>query len=241
MTITHFIMQGKGGVGKSLVSSILMQYLLKQGLEVSGCDTDPVNSSLVRYEKLDVKVIDIMEDADIDPGRFDELIVHIDQGRPEAHVVVDIGASCFVSLGNYLKKYNAFDVLQEQGHSVFIHTIIVGGVNLLDTLGNMQSLATHFNVPIVVWLNPFFGAIKDGNDSFEDFNVYHEVADSLHGIIRMPENKNDLYQRDFEFMQAIHLTFEEAIKHPKVHLMNRQRLIMIWRRYQEAISQVRLY
>jgi cellulose biosynthesis protein BcsQ len=48
MTTAHFIMQGKGGVGKSLTASILMQYLLKQGLEVSGCDTDPVNSSLLR-------------------------------------------------------------------------------------------------------------------------------------------------------------------------------------------------
>jgi cellulose biosynthesis protein BcsQ len=107
MTIAHFIMQGKGGVGKSLVSSILIQYLLKRGLTVSGCDTDPVNSSLARHQSLDVKVIDIMDNDDIDPGRFDELIRHIDGGSDEAHMVIDIGASCFVSLCAYLKKYDA--------------------------------------------------------------------------------------------------------------------------------------
>lgn len=241
MTTAHFIMQGKGGVGKSLVSSILMQYLLKQGLEVSGCDTDPVNSSLARYAGLDVKVIDIMEDADIDPGRFDELIGHIAGGGSEAHMVVDIGASCYVSLGNYLKRYDAFNVLQGQGHSVLIHTIIVGGVNLVDSLGTLQSLAHHFSVPIVVWLNPFFGAVKQGQDNFEDFNVYREVADSLHGVIRMPEPKGELFNRDFADMQTNNRTFEESLKNPRVFLMSRQRLIMIWRQYQEAISQVRLF
>lgn len=241
MTIAHFIMQGKGGVGKSLVSSILMQYLLKQDIEVSGCDTDPVNSSLARYEKLNVKVIDIMDDADIDPGRFDELILHIDEGEPDAHMVVDIGASCFVSLGNYLKKYDAFSVLQGQGHTVLIHTIIVGGVNLVDSLGNLQVLAHHFSVPIVVWLNPFFGPITSGREEFEDFNVYKEVKNSLHGIIRMPKPSGELFARDFADMQAKNITFEESLKHPEIFLMNRQRLLMVWREYQAAISQVRLF
>jgi CO dehydrogenase maturation factor len=241
MTISHFIMQGKGGVGKSLAASILMQYLLKQGLEVTGCDTDPVNSSLVRYEGLNVKVFDIMDDADIDPGRFDQLIGHIAGGGPEVHMVVDIGASCFVSLGNYLKQYDAFGVLQDRGHRVFIHTIIVGGVNLLDTLGNLQSLARHFTAPIVVWLNPFFGPIRQGEDSFEDFRVYQEVAGSLHGLVQMPELKAVLFARDFEEMQADHRTFEESLKTPKVFIMSRQRLVMIWRQYQEALSQAKLF
>lgn len=67
MTISHFIMQGKGGVGKSLVAAILYQYLAKQGCQVFGCDTDPVNSSLARHKSLNVKVIDLMEGDDIDP------------------------------------------------------------------------------------------------------------------------------------------------------------------------------
>ena len=241
MTTAHFIMQGKGGVGKSFVSSILMQYLLKQGLEVSGCDTDPVNSSLVRYESLDVEVIDIMSDADIDPGRFDLLINHIAGSRPDAHVVVDIGASCYVSLGHFLKKYDAFSVLQAQNHTVYIHTIIVGGVNRVDSLGTLQTLAHNFSAPIVIWLNPFFGSITEGDEKFEDFKVYQEVADSLQGIIRMPFLKPALFGRDIANMQTRHLTFEEAVEHPDLGIMPRHRLKNVWGQYQEAISQVSLF
>ncbi len=240
MTIAHFIMQGKGGVGKSLVSSILIQYLLKRGQKVSGCDTDPVNSSLARHESLDVKIIDIMDSDDIDPGRFDELIGHIDSHQPEAHLVVDIGASCFVSLCAYLKKYDAFDVLREQGHTVYIHSVITGGVNLLETLNNYDSLVHHFDVPVVVWLNPFFGDIKIGNEGFENLKIYRETADSMLGIVKMPKLGGVLFERDFAEMQAKHLTFEEAVKSPQFHLMNRQRLVQIWRKYQEAIDQVSL-
>jgi hypothetical protein len=233
-------MQGKGGVGKSLVSSILIQYLLKQGLEVSGCDTDPVNSSLARHKGLDVKVIDIMEGEDIDPGRFDQLVQNIDSSPAEAHMVMDIGASCFVALCAYLKKYSAFEVLQNLGHTIYMHTVITGGVNLLETLNNFHSLANNFTVPIVVWLNHFFGEIKIGNDRFESFKIYREVADSLRGIIEMPKLGSSLYARDFADMQTRYETFEESLKNPKVFIMNRSRLFQIWKQYQEAIGQIGL-
>ena len=45
MATAHFLMQGKGGVGKSLVASLLFQYLQRKNLIVHGCDTDPINST----------------------------------------------------------------------------------------------------------------------------------------------------------------------------------------------------
>lgn len=235
----HFIMQGKGGVGKSLVASVLIQYFLQQGLEASGCDTDPVNSSLARHKGLNVKVIDIMDNDEIDPGRFDQLIHHIIDSPSESHMVVDIGASCFVSLCAYLKKYSAFEVLQSMGRSIYIHTVITGGVNLVETLNNFDSLIRHFDVPTIVWLNPFFGDIKIGNDSFENSKICHEAADSLHGIIEMPK-LDPLFARDFADMQARHQTFEESLQNPRVFIMNLSRLMAIRRKYHQAISGVHL-
>ena len=239
MTV-HFIMQGKGGVGKSLVASILIQYLRKQGHAVSGCDTDPVNSSLAQYKNLEVQVIDIMDGDDIDPGRFDQLISHIDDGPADEHLVVDIGASCFVALCAYLKKYEAFEVLKSLGHEIYIHTVITGGVNLLETVNNLQALACNFEIPIIVWLNPFFGDIEKDR-GFEDFKIYQEIEKSLAGIIRMPKLGNSLFERDFEALQARHETFEEAHKNSNVHLMSRSRLFRIWNNYQQAIGQVGLF
>jgi len=240
MTTAHFIMQGKGGVGKSLVASILIQYLLKQGLEVSGCDTDPVNSSLARYRSLNVTVIDIMEGEDIDPGRFDQLVQHIDNNPAEAHMVIDVGASCFVSLCAYLKKYGAFELLQDRGHTTYIHTVITGGVNLLETMNNFRSLANNFNLPIIVWLNHFFGEIKIGNERFQDFKIYREAADAIRGIIEMPNLGTSLFARDFADMQARYDTFDDSLKNPKVFLMNRSRLFNIWKEYRQAIGEIGL-
>ncbi len=39
----HLTLQGKGGVGKRLVASVLAQYLREKGKEVRCIDTDPVN------------------------------------------------------------------------------------------------------------------------------------------------------------------------------------------------------
>lgn len=41
----HFIMQSKGGAGKSVVSSLLAQYLLEKNPNLMLIDTDPSNKN----------------------------------------------------------------------------------------------------------------------------------------------------------------------------------------------------
>src|ERR1700730_19270604 len=48
----HLTLQGKGGVGKSLVASVLAQYLRDKGREVRCIDTDPVNRTFAQYGAL---------------------------------------------------------------------------------------------------------------------------------------------------------------------------------------------
>ena len=45
----HLTLQGKGGVGKSLVASILAQYFRHRGAEIHCLDTDPVNQTFSQY------------------------------------------------------------------------------------------------------------------------------------------------------------------------------------------------
>ena len=45
----HLSLQGKGGVGKSLIASILAQYFRDRGRDIHCIDTDPVNSTLFQY------------------------------------------------------------------------------------------------------------------------------------------------------------------------------------------------
>jgi adenylylsulfate kinase-like enzyme len=48
----HLTLQGKGGVGKSLVSSILAQYFRHRGADIYCLDTDPVNQTFSQYRLL---------------------------------------------------------------------------------------------------------------------------------------------------------------------------------------------
>ncbi|MGX9935346.1 nucleotide-binding protein [Advenella kashmirensis] len=46
MKTVHFVMQGKGGAGKTFTASILAQYLAqKTGKPIHCFDTDPINKS----------------------------------------------------------------------------------------------------------------------------------------------------------------------------------------------------
>jgi hypothetical protein len=240
MAFCHFVMQGKGGVGKSLVASLLFQFFQKRGFDVFGCDTDPVNASFAAYKNFEVKILDIMEGDDIAPGRFDELIGYIFSVPENAQIVVDIGASCFVALCSYLKKNAALDYLARNGHEATIHTVITGGQSLVETLNNLRSLARHFyDVPLVVWLNPYFGDITLDGEKFENFKIYREVAASVKAVIEMPK-KSSLFQLTFAEMLARHGTFEESLKNPEVSFMGRHRLTMLWHDYQNLLEQAQV-
>ena len=50
MATIHFILQGKGGVGKSMIAVMLCQALRHFGKEVIAFDTDPVNATLAGFK-----------------------------------------------------------------------------------------------------------------------------------------------------------------------------------------------
>src|SRR5882762_9383079 len=60
-TAVHIALQGKGGVGKSLVSAILSQYLSSKGQDVLAIDADPVNQTLSEYQGLAVSCLNLFK------------------------------------------------------------------------------------------------------------------------------------------------------------------------------------
>ena len=75
MAVIHFIQQGKGGVGKSMIASFLYQALLHFGKEVAAFDTDPVNATLAGFKEFSVRRKVIIKDGNIDPRAFDSLMM----------------------------------------------------------------------------------------------------------------------------------------------------------------------
>lgn len=81
MKTVHFILQGKGGVGKSLAAVILAQYLhdrMGTAMPVHCYDADPVNQTFTRHKALNAKMVPIINQDDVIDSRcFDNLIEDI--------------------------------------------------------------------------------------------------------------------------------------------------------------------
>lgn len=213
MATVHFIQQGKGGVGKSMIASILYQTLGLLGKQVAAFDTDPVNATLAGFQEFEVTCLDILKQGDIDPRQFDTLIDKIMEQGPDTHVIVDNGASSFLALNSYIKENGIIGILGESGHSVFFHSVITGGQAIADTVLGLRSLALGFpETPIVVWLNPYFGEIVMDGMSFEEFKVYQEFSDQFHAVITIPQGNKATIGKDLETMFAKRLSFKNAIE-----------------------------
>jgi hypothetical protein len=238
-----FTLQGKGGVGKSLIASLQAQYYIIRGLGPVCVDTDPVNATFAGYNAFDVQALDIMEGDDINPRAFDRLVeLLMEQGESGRQVaVVDNGASTFVPLCSYMLQSGVVPLLTEAGHSVRFHTVITGGQAFLDTLQGFVSLAKCFpDVPLVVWINEYFGKAESQGKAFEETKAFQDHRNRVHSLVTIPSVKPETFGHDMNKMITRHLTFAEADASPDFGLMERQRLRMMWRNLQSQMARAQL-
>lgn len=232
MSTIHIFLQGKGGVGKSFCASMLGQYKIHLGQMPLCIDTDPVNATLSSYGALGAKRIDIMQGTKIDSQKFDQIFEMIEEAPRNSSVIIDNGASSFVSFSDYILTQNIPEFLHEMGHTVFVNTIITGGDALTDTVNGFNSLVNQLNtdVSLIVWLNPFFGPIVWEGKGFEDFKVYQEHKDKVYGLLSLPEFSPDTFGKDLLTVLKARQTFTEAlVADPPYNLMARQRITMMQR------------
>lgn len=229
MANIHMMLQGKGGVGKSLSAAMLAQYMHSQAAVPLCIDTDPVNATFHGYQALHVHRIELMEDDEINPRGFDALIDLLAQSSSDA--IIDNGASSFVPLSHYLISNQVPALLEELGHQLVVHTVITGGQALLDTVNGFAHLASQFpaQTRFVAWLNPYWGPVEHEGKSFEQMKAYLANKDRLLAIVRLPELKKETFGRDLAGMLQERLTFDEALATPALTLMTRQRLKIIKR------------
>jgi len=227
MAKIHMVLQGKGGVGKSLIAAILAQYKTGQGKPPLCIDTDPVNATFHGFKALKVKRLQIMDGDEINPRHFDALVELLAPTLVDA--IIDNGASSFVPLAHYLISNQVPALLQDMGHELVVHTVITGSQALTDTVNGFAQLAAQFPVEssFIVWLNPYWGAIEHEGKSFEHMKAYLNNKDRVTAIVNMPTLKEETYGRDLADMLQAHLTFDEALANPALTIMTRQRLKIV--------------
>jgi len=223
--IAHFILQGKGGAGKSFIAMLLAQYLKTSGVSVNCVDTDPVNQTFSGYKALDVQFLKLLGESDttINSRVFDDLMERLIQG--EGSYVIDNGATSFLPLASYIVENDAITLLEESGCDVYIHTVINGAQSLTDTVSGFVALAKQPTFKkIVVWLNEFLGDIEYQGKVFNEMKAYQDYGNKIHGMVRIPRRNQDTFARDIEQMTKAKLTFAEVANDPAFTLMARSRL-----------------
>ena len=127
MKKAHFILQKKGGVGKSVAALMLAQYLRSVGEPVEVIDTDPSNATLFSYKALNGQRIQLMEGNQLNEAKFDLLMNRVLE--EDSSFVIDCGASSFIPLNNYMIENHVIDMITDSGKEVIAHTVIVGKSN----------------------------------------------------------------------------------------------------------------
>lgn len=231
----HLIMQGKGGVGKTLISALISQYFLSQNKKILCIDTDPVNTTFAGYKTLDVKVIGLMEDNTIKPRNFDNLIEAIAHSEAD-DIVVDNGASSFVPLAHYLLNNNIPELFRDMNIELCIHTVIVGSQGLLDCINGFDALVRNFirnndtenqessKPKLYVWLNHYFGPIEAEGKQFFDMKCFQNNSEYITQVLQIPTMEAETYGLDFTEILQNKVTFKEAYQNENLTIMNRQRL-----------------
>jgi hypothetical protein len=235
----HLTLQGKGGVGKSLVAAILAQFFKNSGRDVSCIDTDPVNRTFAQYAALGADRLQLRDEHNrIDQRSFDVLMERF-LTQDGATFVVDNGASTFLPLWHYLLENNALDYLRGNGRNVFVHTVITGGQALVDTLNGFHELAqTTQERNIVVWVNEYFGRVEADGKKLSDMAAFRDNADKVCGAVVLAKRNQDTFGRDLEEMIAAKLTFQEAINDGKLTIMAKQRLKLVQRDIFEQLEKM---
>jgi len=236
-TSIHILLQGKGGVGKSLISAILSQYLLSKGQDVRCVDADPVNQTLSEYQGLAVSRLSLLKAGSVDQREFDLLIEKL--LTENGTFVVDTGASTFIPLWHYILENDALDYLRERGKRVFVHSVITGGQSLNDTLDGFEQLAeTTREKNIVVWLNEYFGSVLQNGQPFRETAVCKKHANKVQGSVAIVRRTADTFGRDVEDMIRQKMTFEEALNGSGFTIMAKQRLRVVQRELFEQLDAI---
>ena len=239
-TVVHLVLQGKGGIGKSVVASWLAEYLQKRGKNVHCIDGDPVNRSLAQYKSLKVEKLDLInEEGVIVRARYDSLLQRF--ATEKGVFVLDSGATAFLPLWSYLVESEVIRVLNEMGRDVYVHCVVSGGEMLSDSLLGFDTLASSTpDRNVVVWINEYFGPVMRDGKSFDQMNVFQKHANKVLGSIGIPQRSPDTFGASVLMMRENKLTFDEAIQSDHFMFAQKSRLQIVQRDLYQQLDKLPL-
>ena len=216
----HFILQGKGGVGKSVIATLFAQYMRNFG-PLSCIDTDPINPTFSMFKSLNVEHLNLLSSPNkINERIFDDLIEKI--LTADTNFVIDNGAGGFLAVSNYIIENDIVDVLAD--FKVFVHVPITGAQAFEETATGLVSISRQFNVnaKIIIWINEYFGKL---DKALNEYPFYKKIDQKkVVGEIIIPEVSTDTYGGDIKMMLSTYKTFGEIANDAALKTMVKRRM-----------------
>lgn len=234
-------MQAKNDVGKTYIALILAEYFQSKGSKFCAYDTENSKNSLTTFSGLKVEPVELLDKNpaafQMEFGKFFDMVIAKNEGA-----VIDNGADIFEPIVQYFVKNWDDKLIAENTKEIIFHTVIAGSDRLDDTINGLVTLCNKLphKIKIVVWLNEYFGPIEVAGKPFEEFKIYENNREKIHGIIKIPEPNSDFFKADLLKKNALKMTFEEGIKSEEFYLISKQRLKMIQREIFDQLDQILL-
>jgi len=240
MSVIHFTLLGKGGVGKTTVATRLAQYYMSHGFTTHNYDTDPVNQSFKGYKALKVKPLPIVKSEEMDFTAIEKLIKEILESKDQIYII-DNGSTSYLTVLKYLMEGGIVDILHESGHQVVFHPIMAAGEGFAPSINGLKALFEQFeHVTKIIWLNEYHGAIEVNGQEFKDSPLYHEYQEQIHALIKLPKYNQSLFGEPLNEMAFEKLTFQEVRNGSQFHVLVRSRLMKVWNEFTAMADEAQL-
>ena len=225
----NVVVQNKGGVGKTVISLIFLQWLLESDARARLIDTDPSGSIARKFRSLPITPVDVFSDGQVDPAKYD--LVWEEMMITEGALVVDTGANAgYETLVTVLRETGIAEWLAEGGHRLRLHCVLAGGDLTSSCVVGLHRLLMDLADPVVVWLNEYEAPVElDGKNLFE-MRIYVDQPDRFASVVQVQRRKLALETQLLRKVLLSGLTFDEAIKSADFRMVERHRL----RRLKEA-------
>ena len=166
MAHIHFIGGEKGGVGKSLMSRVLAQYMIDREIPFIGFDTDRSHGALMRFYSgyASSVLVDNIEALDS--------IIEAAAEQPERRVLVDLAAQTHDPLVKWMDDAGVLNLADELGMAIHYWHVMDSGKDSVDLL---KKLLDRFGTGLkyVLVRNQIRG---------NDFNVLEQSGEQARAI-----------------------------------------------------------
>ncbi len=225
----NFVLQGKGGCGKTVVASLLAQSIQATGEPLVCIDTDPTNKSFADITSLRVERVQLLNGMKLNVEVMNEVISRV--ADEDTNFVFDNGAGSYQPMMTYLLEAGLFEWLAEAGKRVVVHVPVIGS----EALSHMVIALEHMTrtipacVDVIPWHNPFFGPlVTDAGIDLEETEMYAEMAARFHATIKLPALNPDYSGACFAKILKNKQTFADARADQSINRLSKMFLEQAW-------------